>query len=190
MTAVQTVQRMTAEEFMALPVGPDDPGIYELVEGELVVHSPSGLHGDIQQTLLVALTIWTRGAPGRGKAAWPRDTRLGELNFFIPDLLWYREGRAPGPKDPPPYPLPDIAIEVRSPSTWRFDIGAKKAAYERNGLPELWLVDSVAYEVLVFRRSGPTATSFDVALELGVGDALESALLPGFSLPVADLYPE
>jgi Uma2 family endonuclease len=51
-------------------------------------------------------------------------------------------------------------------------------------------VDSVAYEVLVFRRSGPTATSFDVALELGVGDALESALLPGFSLPVADLYPE
>jgi Uma2 family endonuclease len=67
MTAVETVQRMTAEEFMALPVGPDDPGIYELVEGELVVHSPSGLHGDIQQTLLVALTNWTRaGARRRG----------------------------------------------------------------------------------------------------------------------------
>lgn len=40
MTAVQTAQRMTAEEFMALPVGPDDSRIYELVEGELVVHGP------------------------------------------------------------------------------------------------------------------------------------------------------
>jgi hypothetical protein len=27
--------------------------------------------------------------------------------------------------------------EVRSPSTWRHDIGAKKAGYERAGLPGL-----------------------------------------------------
>jgi len=47
--------------------------------------------------------------------------------------------------------------EVRSASTSRYDIGAKKAAHERAGLPELWLVDTAADEVLVFRRSSPQA---------------------------------
>jgi len=27
-----------------------------------------------------------------------------------------------------PQPLPDLASEVRSPTAWRYDIGAKKAA--------------------------------------------------------------
>ena len=54
--------------------------------------------------------------------------------------------------------LPDLAIEIRSPSTWRYDIGAKKSVYEREGLPELWLVDGDANVVLVFRRSAPGAS--------------------------------
>jgi hypothetical protein len=34
----------------------------------------------------------------------------------------------------PPSPLPQLAAEVRSPSTWRYDIGAMNAGYERDGL--------------------------------------------------------
>ncbi len=85
--------------------------------------------------------------------------------------------------------MPDLAAEVRSPSTWRYDIGAKKAGYERHGLPELWLVDTAAEEVLVFRRSSPGATAFDVALELDRSQRLESPLLPGFGLDPAELFP-
>jgi Uma2 family endonuclease len=190
MTAVPTVQRMTAQEFMALPPDPKGFRPVELVEGELVVHAPRALHGDIQRDLLLALHAWLEMESGRGVVALPRDVRLDEGNVFEPDVLWYREGRAPGRHDPPPYPLPDIAVEVRSPSTWRYDVGAKKAAYERHGLPELWLVDSVAEEMLVYRRSTPRAGRFDVALELCVGDTLESPLLPGFALAVAAIYPE
>ncbi len=53
-------------------------------------------------------------------------------------------------------------VDVRSPSTWRYDIGTKKSVYEREGLPELWLVDTDAGVLLVFRRSTPKAPSFDV----------------------------
>lgn len=84
----------------------------------------------------------------------------------------------------------DIAVEVRSPSTWRFDIGAKKAGYERRGLPELWLVDPQADGVLVFRRSSPGVPTFDVALEIGRDGQLTSPSLPGFSLALAELFPE
>lgn len=54
-----------------------------------------------------------------------------------------------------PQPIPDIAAEIRSPSTWRHDIGPKKAHYEQYGLPEPWLVDTAADEVIVYRRSTP-----------------------------------
>jgi Uma2 family endonuclease len=87
-----------------------------------------------------------------------------------------------------PQPLPDIAIEVRSPSTWRYDIGAKKAGYECYGLPELWLVDTDAQVVLVFRRSRLRGSAFDVSHELATPQALTSSLLPGFSLALDDLF--
>jgi Uma2 family endonuclease len=84
--------------------------------------------------------------------------------------------------------MPDLAVEVRSPSTWRYDVGAKKAGYERHGLPELWLVDTAAEAVLVFRRSDPAALAFDVALELVAGERLASPLLPGLGVDVAELF--
>jgi Uma2 family endonuclease len=89
-----------------------------------------------------------------------------------------------------PYPVPRLAVEVRSPSTWRYDIGPKKAAYERAGLRELWLVDTAASEVLIFRRSEPDAPAFDVALELERSDTLTSPQLGGFELPLVELFPE
>ena len=67
--------------------------------------------------------------------------------------------------------------------------GMPLTGYERHGLPELWLVDTAADEALVFRRSGAAATTFDVSLELTRGDTLTSPLLPGFSLPLASLFP-
>ena len=119
----------------------------------------------------------------------PLDVQLDERNVFNPDILWYAEGRAPARDAPRPSPMPDVAIEVRSPSTWQYDIGAKKAAYERHGLPELWLLDTSAEAVVVFRRSRAEARTFDLALELCRDDRLESPLLPGFRLALGELFP-
>ncbi len=189
MTVVTVAERMTAEEFLALPAT-DRTRFASLVDGEVVVNDPTALHGEIVEELLFALGSWVRAEPGRGKVAVPRDVKLDDLNVFKPDILWYAEGRVPPRKAPPPYPMPDLAVEVRSPSTWRHDIGAKKATYERHGLPELWLVDTAAEVVLAFWRSAVAAPAFDVALELGRGDRLESPLLAGFALSIAVLFSE
>lgn len=187
MEAMTTAQRMTAEEFIAAPV-PDRGRPWNLVDGEVVVNLPSLLHQQAQDNLLVALKIWTRGGPDRGRAGSPADIGLDERNVFAPDANWYAAGRVPAPDAGPPYPMPDLAVEVRSASTWRFDVGAKKAGYERHGLRELWLVDTVAPTVLVYRRSSGEAAGFDVALELSEEEKLTSPLLPGFALPVADVF--
>lgn len=77
---------------------------------------------------------------------------------------------------------------MRSPSTWRFDLGTKKATYEGLGLAELWLVDTAADVVLVYRRSSPEAGEFDVALEVTVGDSLTTPLLPAFAIDLTGLF--
>ena len=188
MTAVPVAQRMTADEFLALPVQ-EHGWPWSLVDGELVVNDPTALHGHVQTNLLLALETWARAERGlRGATVFPRDVELDERNVFKPDVLWYSQARIPDPHSPPPYPMPDIAVEVRSPSTWRYDIGAKKAGYERHALPELWLADTEAASMLVFRRSQPGGPRFDVALELQGGDELTSPLLAGFALDLDEAF--
>jgi len=145
-------------------------------------------HQLICSEILFELMPWARAAPDRGLASIELAVRIGERDVYQPDLVWYRADRAPRRDDRPPYAVPDLAVEVRSPSTWRYDIGAKKSGYERRGLPELWLVDAAADEVLVFRRSKPDAPSFDVALELTHDETLSSPLLPGFAVALDSLY--
>ncbi|MEX0659301.1 MAG: hypothetical protein WD080_09215, partial [Egibacteraceae bacterium] len=59
--------------------------------------------------------------------------------------------------------------------------------YEAAGAAELWLVDTAADSVIIFRRS-QEATGFDVALELSGDDELSSPLLPGFTVPVRRVF--
>ncbi len=119
-------------------------------------------------------------ATSRCRAGSKLDVKLDEENVYAPDLLWYADGHGPAEDRPRPHPVPDLAVEVRSPSTWRYDIGVKKQVYETRGLAELWLADPAARTVLVYRRSAPAAGTFDVALEPGPGESLSSPLLPGF----------
>lgn len=187
MTAMPAARTMTAREFLELPP-PERGRPWNLVEGELVVNQPTPLHQRAALELAFALKGWADARPGRGQVCLPIDVLLDERNVYAPDVLWYAEGRAPAGHEPAPYAMPDLAAEIRSRSTWRYDIGAKKSGYERKGLPELWLVDTAAGEVLVFRRSEPAAPRFDVALQLGAGDVLGSPLLPGFALSPERLF--
>jgi len=127
---------MTAETFVSLPV-PELGRPWNLVDGEVIVNSSSLDHQEAADNILVALKIWAGAATGRGRAGSEIDVELDEHNVYAPDVWWYSSGRAPGAGAKPPYPMPDLAVEVRSPSTWRYDIGAKRAGYERHGLREL-----------------------------------------------------
>lgn len=181
----RTATRITADQYYALTVEGDRK---QLVEGEIIVNEPKLLHGELQARLLTALRSWTRGHAERGQAFLPTDVRLDEFNVNGPDLLWFSEGRVPEELDAYPEHLPDLCVEIRSQGTWRYDIGAKRRVYERTGLPELWLVDSKAETILIYRRAKAGLEQFDVALELGADESLTSPLLPGFVLGVAELF--
>ncbi len=180
-----TTQRITADEYYAMTVEGDR---IHLVNGELVVNEPKLIHAELQKRLVFALQVWIEERPERGQVFLPTDVAIDEYNVFGPDVLWFSEEKRQLIAERYPDRMPDLCVEIRSPNTWRYDVGAKKDAYERGGLRELWLVDHAAACVLVFRRSRADAPRFDVALELAAGDDLTSPLLPGFALSVERLF--
>ncbi len=182
MCPMTTTTRMTAAEYIALP--PDDRWT-ELIDGVVVVNKPRPRHGYAFMALIRALQRWMDAAPGRGVLLPPTDVDIDEHNVFAPDLLWIAGSVDPDARLPE---IPNICIEIRSPSTWRYDLGPKRNRYEDARLPELWLVDTIAESVIVQRRSKPSAPEFDVSLELAGDDELTSPQLPGFSLRVADIF--
>jgi Uma2 family endonuclease len=183
---VVTRTRITADEYLAME---EDPWgrRSQLIDGEIVVNQPTPWHQRAVLEISAALLVWEKGGHDRGLVSLPLDIRRDEYNVYAPDALWYAPGRVPSLDAPRPYAPPDLVVEVRSPSTWRFDIGPKKAGYEALGVRELWLVDFTS--VLVFRRGDPKRPDFDVTLELTPEETLTSPLLPGFALPLAGLYP-
>ncbi len=187
MNPMSVAQKMTADEFLRLPLD-DDVWTRELIDGEVVVNAPSKPHQFVLRELLFALESWVRAEPRRGQIWLPLDIRLDDLNVYEPDVMWYRDGRGLDRDDDGPAPTPDIAVEVRSRSTWRKDRTVKKPMYEQQGLPELWLVDTVAERFLVSRRCSPDAATFDVELTVSRGETLTSPLLPGFAVALDDLF--
>jgi Uma2 family endonuclease len=181
---------VTAEEFFAMTWLPPTA---QLIDGEVVVvNSPSWRHQRVATVLLFHLEAWTRAGPGRGACAMPVDIRIDGRNVYAPDVLWFGEGNMPREHEPVGSRLPDLAVEVLSPSTRRYDLGVKRERYEQTCLPELWVVDprrEARTPARVLRRSEPKAPTFDLDLRLSIDDELTSPQLSGFALGLRDLLP-
>jgi Uma2 family endonuclease len=180
-----TSTRLTADEYFALP--PTEQRT-QLINGEIVVTQASLRHQRIAGEIYFQLTAWLRANPGHGEAGFPVDVLLDDFNVFAPDVWWVPEADRPARDAKRIVGPPVLAVEVRAPSTWRYDLGAKKRTYEQLGLAELWLVDTAADVVLVYRRSSAVAPVFDVELELAAEERLTTPLIPGFSLDLARLF--
>jgi Uma2 family endonuclease len=160
----------------------------QLIDGEVVVmQSPALKPQVIVGELFVALRSWTRAAPGRGMCGIPVDVLVNERNVYAPDVWWVGADSVPDIEARFIPGVPDIAVEVLSPSTRRYDLVAKRRRYEQEGLPELWFIDPRDLTSTLLLRSERSAGTFDVTVEVKRDEALTSPLLPGFGVTVASL---
>lgn len=144
LVTVSTVaERLTWDDFLDR----EDPRRTELIEGVVVVNEPTVLHQRVVGLIYAAPIAWTQSGPGRGTASLPLDVRLDDATVLAPDVLWFaHEIDLGAPRAPR---MPDLAVEVRSPATWVYDVGSKRELYERHGLRELWLADTASRTLLV-----------------------------------------
>ena len=104
----------------------------------------------------------------------------------VPDVAFVRWDRLPERDQRKWYfPLPpDLVVEVVSPTDEPGDIAKKRDLYRRAGVPLVWWVDPGRRTVAVFRNG-------ELVAELGEGNDLDGGnVLPGFRLPVAEIFAE
>lgn len=188
MTAITVRRGLTWQDFLDLPDLPEYRHA-ELVNGELVVSSPSALHQQVLSRLNRALGNWTDAAPGRGEVTYELPVRIADDRGYKPDLMWYRQEQCAPPGQPPAFDgPPTLVVEVLSPSTRRLDAVRKRADYARIGVRELWLIDCEVPEALLARQQDAAAGSpFADAADLDGDGTLSSPLLPGFAIRLGDL---
>jgi len=93
MHGMVTIQRMTAQEYLA---NPDETVRSELVEGEVIVHGPTPTHQIVLCELLVAIHAWTAAASGRGAVMLPLDVLIDERNVSRPTCCGTRKAARRG----------------------------------------------------------------------------------------------
>lgn len=129
----------TAEMVRALP---DDGKRYEVIDGELfVTPAPSWRHGDAVLGLVRRIDPYLREHRlGHLKIA-PQDVEFDPRNMVEPDLFVVPlvNGRRPLRWEDVRRLL--LAIEILSPTTARADRLRKRALYQRERVPEYWIVD-------------------------------------------------
>lgn len=184
MRAPRQETRVTEEALYTLP---DDGSRHELVAGRLVAEPrPAFDHGELQVRMAHLLVSFV--APRRlGRVvtesgfvlARDPDTVRGPDVAFVAAERFRKALPAPGRFFDG---APDLAIEIVSPSNRPEEIHGKVADYLAAGARVVWVLDPATRSARIYRTLLAPRT-------LGVGDSLDGEdVLPGFSLPLADLF--
>ena len=181
------LKEWTYEEFMALPEG--DPVRYEILDGDLcMTPAPNTRHQDISGNLFGIVWNFLRINPVGKVFSAPYDVVFSKdpPQVAEPDLVFVSKEHSSIIGEKNIQGAPDLLVEILSEGTATRDRRKKHSLYERFGVPEYWIVDPETETAQVFRLvDGHYAT----ALEFGLGDRLETALLPGLSIPLSEVFP-
>lgn len=153
----------TAEMVRALP---DDGKRYEVIDGELfVTPAPSWRHGDAVLALVRRLDPYLREHRlGHLKIA-PQEVEFDPRNLVEPDLFVVPLVGGRRPLRWEDVRRLQLAIEILSPSTARADRLRKRALYQRERVPEYWIVDPDARVVERWRPDDERPEILDARLE-------------------------
>ena len=177
--------KLTYEDYVLLP---DDGKRHEIIDGEhYVTAAPFVWHQD----LVLRFGSWLRDFVrprrlGRVLIA-PTDVILSPSDILQPDVLFVSRERAGILTEKNIQGPPDLVVEILSDSTRRLDREIKRAAYERFGVREYWLVDPWRRSVEVFERTGGRFRR-RAFLEAEAEDSLSTPLLPGLSIPLGEIF--
>ena len=177
----------TYEDYLRLP---EDGRRYEIINGVLhVASAPSYIHQYVVTKIGRFLDAFTEQQQLGVVLTAPFDVRLpGNRGVLQPDILFLQTGNVPEVSTTAFRGVPDLVVEVLSPSTRRYDSSIKLDAYEQAGVREYWLVDPIARFVLVYALP-EDGREYVLAGEFTAKDELTSPLLTGFSLLVESVLP-
>jgi len=191
-TAFRSEELFTREEFHrwleTLPAS--DVHRYELLGGRVVMSPPAKLrHGFVEGTLhrLVGTLLEENGLGITLGSSAGFDLPSGDT--LEPDFSCIsRERWAAGPRPDDEDEgftriVPDLVVEIVSPTSARRDRIEKRLVYARCGVREYWIVDPARVEITLFASLGDRFAEPRVA----ASGTIPSSVLPGLAARVEDV---
>jgi Uma2 family endonuclease len=181
MPAVET-RKITGKDLWNMEV----PGPHELVEGELIAMSPTGLdHGYYELKLGRYLSEFLES----GKLGWAFSGEVGIFTKRNPDTVraadlacYSRRRFAVRPSGGFQEAAPDMIAEIISPSDRWSGVHTKIEEYFAIGVEQVWIVDPRTLTIRIY-------TSPERYASFGSGDTVHgSGILEGFTLEIDGLF--
>jgi Uma2 family endonuclease len=162
--------------------------ICELIEGVLVEKAIGFRESCLGVALLQFLKAFVArlnlglvaGADGMVRL-WVGRTRAPDVGFFS----WARIPGREMPQEPLPTLAPDLAVEVLSRSNTPAEMRLKRNDYFRVGVRLVWEIDPEERTVAIYESADNPVVVLTAADTLDGGE-----VLPGFRLPLAELFAE
>lgn len=166
---------------------PDDGWTYEIIDGELYMTPPPGTGHQRSSVRLTTKMV-----------NFVVDNDLGEILEapcavhlpsqpvpLEPDIFFIKKEQLEIIEDKEVAGVPDLIVEILSPSNFQYDRIKKFEIYQAAGVPEYWLVNywEKTIEVFVLREAAYTLLG-----KFEVGDTVVSEQLAGFQVEVGSIF--
>jgi Uma2 family endonuclease len=171
--------RYTYEDYLATPEGSAER--YEIIDGELfVTAAPRFRHQEVVISVGHVLAALAR-QHNLGRVATAPTVRLADDTITEPDVVFVRADRLGIIEGGRIHGVPDLVVEVLSPSNEAYDRTLKRKRYMESGVPELWILDADENTIEVWRPGAAEPESPRDVLNWRVGDR-------SFDIALSDIF--
>ena len=170
---------ITADEFERMPEASER---FELIDGK-IREKPMPVYDHAKTSHRIS-QAYGRFDPDEKLGILLSEVRMRTKagNLLVPDMSYWIASREPRSGVPTP-DAPDLAIEIQSPDQSLKTLIDKVPDYFDNGVRLIWIIQTIGKRVVGVYRPGqkPEAIPPDGTLD-------GEDVIPGFRLPVADLF--
>jgi len=187
METVISNTRVSVREFREMLFDDSDDYYYEIIEGEMIQKSaPTPMHQRICRKVMVILDKFINEKKAGEVLQSPIDVYLDDYNKPQPDLVYISNENKEIVTGNGIIGIPDLIIEVISPSSIIRDRIEKRNLYEKKGVKEFWLIDPEykAIEIYTIQNNRYELLSAATILE----GELTSSLFEGLTINLAEIF--
>ncbi len=165
----------------------EDNYYYEIINGEMIQKSaPTPMHQRICRKLIVILDKFIDEKKSGEIFQSPIDVYLDEYNKPQPDIIFVSKEKKTIITNDGIMGVPDLIIEIISPTSVIRDRIEKKNLYERMAVQEFWLIDPQYEAIEIHTLQNNRYELFTAATTLE--GELKSALFEGLTINLTDIF--
>ncbi len=188
--APEKVGQMSMDEFIRRS---EQDGPFEIIDGEVVPKMPNiYAHGKLSNQLSTLINVMMQGQgvafvemtfvlPDSYGSSWVAGSRIPDVMFVLQERIEAYEESMPDFGDKPLILIPDIVIEVVSPTDKYSDVQAKADRYLADGVPLVWVFDPVTQTVTQHTGDGISIYRVEDTLTA-------EAIVPDLQIVLKDIF--